>query len=253
MTNEAIILAAGESRRLLSYIDFPKPILQLTKIKLIQFPLLSLYLSGVKRFIVITQEKIKDKIHDALSILDDIKFDIIVNDAVYRENGYSLYLGLKAAKNNIFFVSMADHIYPPDIPRKLVYVMRASNADIIIAADSKPRFVDIEEATKIKVKKDLVVRIGKKLNSFEYIDAGVFFMNKKVLDSATDLIRSKEKVSVSDIVNHAIDRNYVVRIADISSVPWMDVDTPEDVKTLLQGQAKDFLQNLVDKYYNYVQ
>ena len=146
---------------------------------------------------------------------------------------------------------MADHIYPPTVPQKLLSVL-SDDMDVIIAADSHPRYISIEEATKIRTSNDLVRNIGKNLVEFDCVDAGLFIMRNSILEIAEELVSFKEVIGVSDIINHAIHKGLKVRIADIRGTPWLDVDTPEDINKLLNGSASELLNMLLEKYYNLI-
>jgi len=244
---EGIILAAGESRRLMAHIRFPKPLLKLSKMRLIQFPVFSLLLNGVEKFIIVTRQDLKEEIPSIVCINEDIKYKVVVNREIHRENGYSLYLGLKNVDSEFFFVSMADHIYPPEVPARLLKCM-GSDIDILVAADSDPIYISIDEATKIKTSDGHVVSIGKGIKDFDHVDAGVFIMKRSILDVTEELVAKKEVVGVSDIINYAIEKGYNVQIASITNSPWLDIDTLEDVEKLLRGDASKLFRALLNKY-----
>ncbi len=243
---EGIILAAGEGSRLRMYYRIPKPFAPLGRIRLLYFPLISLYRCGVRRFYIVVRKETKRYAEALAKKLANVESFIIVNDNPERENGYSLYLGVKEVQGDMFYVSMGDHIYSPSIPRRLLRYLDES--DIVIAADSRPKYIDIEEATRIWAVKGIVRYIGKNLHRFNYVDTGVFIMKKSVLDVLKRLSKTKEKFTVSSFINHCIDLGYRVRIGDVSGMPWLDIDTPREVNKVLQGEAGSIMSTILEGF-----
>ena len=210
---EGIILAAGEGSRLRMYYRVPKPFAPLGRIRMLYFPIFSLYRCGVRRFYIVVRESTKRYASRLIHRLHDAESVIIVNREPRRENGYSLYLGVKNVEDDLFFVSMGDHIYTPSIPRRLLGC--AGNADIVVAADSNPLYVDVEEATRILAIDGLVRNIGKNIHKFNYVDAGVFIMKKSVLRMLEELEKTRREFTVSTFINTCIENGYVVRICGV--------------------------------------
>mgnify|MGYP000362531307 CR=1 FL=1 len=243
---EGIILAAGRGTRLRDYIRVPKPLAPLGRFRLIHFPIFSLKVAGVEKLIMVVRRVALRFVSKLLGHDRDIEHVVVVNEMPYRENGYSLYLGIENTGGRFFFVSMADHIYPPKVPQKLLRDLDV-DTDILVAADSMPRFIDIREATKIFVESGRVKRIGKNIHRFQYIDAGLFIMNRSIRRLVASLVKEFEILRVSDIINHAIDDGYIVRVSDITGLPWIDVDTPKEINKVLYGEASLLINTIIEK------
>ncbi len=243
---EAIILAAGESKRLSRYTGgLSKTLIKIFGVPLLLIPVRILHSIGVDRFIIVTKPDLKKRIKSILK-KEKISYKIVVNRYSERENGYSLYLGLKAVHDNYFFLSMADHVYPASVPLKLLKDF-GDNASIIIAGDSDPMLIDIKEATKILANKDgEVIKISKKLTDFNFIDAGVFIISKKVIKVAEFLERNLKVFSVADIVNFSISIGHKVKVSDITGIPWMEIDTVRDLRRLLYGLGRIVLRRVFE-------
>jgi len=243
---EAIILAAGESRRLSRYTrGLSKTLIRISGIPLFLIPIRILRSIGVNRFIIVTKPDLKKRIKSILK-REKVSYKIVTNRYVKRENGYSLYLGLKAVHDNYFFLSMADHVYPANIPLKLIEDFE-DDASIVIAGDADPILIDIKEATKILANKDGdVIKISKKLTDFNFIDAGVFIMNKKVIKVAEFLEKNLKVFSVADVVNFSISIGHKVKVSDITGILWMEVDTIMDLRRLLYGLGKVVLRRVFE-------
>ena len=246
MVKEAVILAAGEGSRLRMYISVPKPFAPVGRFRLLHFPILSLKLVGVERFIVVARGDMKKFLLKTLSKIGVATYYIVTNNETYRENGYSLHVGLRHLEEDLFFVSMSDHIFPPEVPRKLIRDMR-EDIDILIAADADPQYVDIEEATRIYTVNGRVRRIGKRLRRFNFVDAGLFLMRKTVRKIVSSLVKEYEVIRMSDIINYAIEQGYSVWISDITGMPWIDVDTPKEMHKILHGEASQILGLIIER------
>ncbi len=242
MVNAAIILAAGHGVRLGK--GKPKPIVDVGGFKLFQLPLISLMRVGVRKFYIVTQRRIISQISRYVAELGIRNYMIIINDETHRENGFSFYLGLKAAKEEVLFVSMSDHIYPPQVPEKILRNYR-SDVDVLVAADADPIFVDIDEATKILTEGHRVLRIGKQLRDYNFVDAGLFLVSRKILPIVERFVRRNFIVRMSSIINYLVDMGRNVYVADITGFPWLDVDMPRELRRLVRGDAREILNEII--------
>ncbi len=238
-----IILAAGEGSRLRLYCKLPKPAASIGRFRLLHFPVLSLSIAGVRSFIIVTRRVLRSFISKAISRLG-VSYRVVLNDKTWRENGYSLYLGARLCEDDYFFVSMSDHIYPPSVPKKLLKDMD-EDTDILVAADTNPQYVNVGEATKILAMGGFVLRIGKSIARYNYVDAGLFIMSRRIIPLLERMVARMDIIRVSDIVNMAVANGYVVRVSDITGMPWIDVDTPEDVNRVLYGEAVSLVRMLL--------
>ena len=254
VVREAIILAAGLGSRLWGVTGGkPKFLVKVRGIPLIYYPLISLVLAGVSRFVIVIPRGWSRRVLRLIGKLPfDVDIDLVVvrNYEVERENGYSLLLGAEFVKGKFFVLSMSDHIYVPEIPRKLISIVSRfpKRALVAIGADRRPLFVDVGEATKIKVERGrYVLRVGKNLDDFDFIDSGVFLMSSKLL-RVRDKLLEKRTLGVSDVINEVIRMGYRVLAIDITGYPWTEVDTPEDLDEVRNGirsvVVREFLKRL---------
>ncbi len=243
---EAIVLASGLGTRLARLSGGrPKALFNIMGRSLITYPLCILKKLGIRKFIITVPKGWYDEVNEQLKNLD-IDYVLVENNEVERENGYSLKIAGDYVGSDYFILSMCDHIYVIDIPKKLVRRFNeVGRADIVIGADSRPKYVDIDEATKIYVRNGNVVGIGKELKKFTHIDIGLFIMSRNVLRVANEVISRRHVIKLSDLINECITRGLRVVIADVEGSLWTEIDTEEDVKELINGRRRIVLNEVI--------
>jgi choline kinase len=221
---KAVILAAGRGERLSTYTNYlPKPMIKLLGKPLLEHVILSCKEAGIHEFVVVTGY-LGNAIKSWLS--NGEKLDVVVDYAENYDwqdgNGTSLYAAQKALSNDDFFIlSMSDHIYSPEVIRRLVDSFDGSNT---LCTDKAPMYLnDVTESTKVKLKDNFVTEIGKSLRTWDAIDAGVFLLrkdlftrhwpHKQVVDKMRDLVKDS-----------------LLKSCDITGLPWIEVDTMEDLQ-----------------------
>jgi len=241
---EAVILAAGLGKRLREVVKGPKFALKVEGLPLIYYPILTLANVGVRKFVVVVARKFYNIARNVVRNLEErygLEIVLIENPCPEKGNGYTFLLARESIVGEKFFVSMCDHIYSKSIPLEIMKTMVKSNADVVVGADSSPKFIAIEEATKIYAdEKGNIVKIGKNIEKYNYIDLGVFMIKRNVLDKVIDL-KSKVHVSFSDIIAEAARKKCKVIIAEIKQGLWTDIDTPKDLEELLRGKRRTVL------------
>ncbi len=210
---KAVLLCSGLARRMNGQV---KPLIKVGGREILYRSMKLLERHGVEEFVVVVNRKNREAIENFLK-KSGFKFNIVLNEAPERGNGYSLYL----AKNSIygkFILAMGDHVFGEKFLEKAVKGKG-------IVCDRNPKYIDLSEATKVKVKAGKVSDIGKNLDDFDCFDTGFFILDENIFDAAEELVREREVVELSDVIKKAsIDVHFV------DGELWMDVDTPEDVR-----------------------
>ena len=216
-------------------------------VSLIMYPITSLVNVGVEKVIIVVSESFLRRATKILSkyikVLGGIKVVFVSNPKSEWSNGYSLLLGSERVEDQKFLVSMADHIYTYKIPLKII--KDAGNECAVVGGDSKPRFVRVDEATKILAENNVLKKIGKNLASFTHVDVGVMLFTKEAINIIKRSNVNFENLSVSKAINVIVNSGCKVRIVDVSGEYWVDIDTPRDLVELLYGNSKPVLDTVL--------
>ena len=213
---KAVVLAAGIGKRMGIV---PKPLLKVGGREIIWRNMKTLERYGVKEFIVVVNEGFKDQLVNFLE-REGFRFRYVVNSFPERGNGYSLHLAADFVDEE-FVLVMGDHVYEEEFIREAI-----GRKGLI--GDENPKFIDIDEATKVKVKDGRVEKIGKELKEFDCIDTGFFVLSPEIFRYAKEVVLAKsgeQEVSLSEIMERA-----KMEVSLVSGHFWMDVDTKEDLK-----------------------
>jgi len=137
---------------------------------------------------------------------------------------------------------MCDHVYTED------FVAEAIKGNGLIA-DRRPRWIDVDEATKVKVKDGRVGRIGKGLKDWDAVDTGFFVLDDEIFKVTEELEEEKGNYSLSEVVERAR-----LPVTFVDGLGWTDVDTPEDIekarKMLVFTAVKGTGDGFVSRYLN---
>ena len=235
MIREGVILAGGVGSRM----GKPKFLLKLSGKYLIWYPAYCMVEAGVKKITVVVLSGYADFVKNALAEFD-VKLQVVENPETWRENGWSFWLS-KDHVNGDFVLSMADHVYSPEVVRRAVN-FKLDGLLGAVCGDSSPRFVDIDEATKIAVDEfGRIKEIGKQVEKWNFVDMGVMVFRKEVFEKIESFVESKKKVSMSDIINFLSSSGEDVGVIRFSGERWADVDTPQDFELFISGERREIL------------
>lgn len=237
------MLAAGLSRR----IGKPKQLLRISGYPLIWYPLSVLHSLGVSEACIVTRREIANEVKEvSQSILGPSSIIIVLNDEPERENGFSLLLGLTSCFfEDYVYVSMSDHIYSPYIPAKLMD--RINIFPYVIAGDKFPRFIAVDEATKLTSNGFQGFSVGKNIRYWSHIDSGIHLVHpiKLLYAIANTPLISRHAIKLNEITN-SLAKTSKLGVAGFTSLPWTEVDTISDIEEIERGRRREVIFHVLE-------
>jgi 1L-myo-inositol 1-phosphate cytidylyltransferase len=222
--SDAVILMAGSGSRLVaSGHVLPKPLIQIGGRAVFSYMIDALQRAGIETVHVVTGLN-SDALLKGLEPLipAEVKLHPIHNPEWQKQNGISVL----AAKSHLpapFFLTMGDHLFEPSIVDLLL--REAKPTELNVAIDRKLNSIfDLEDAMKVQIRGDRIVRIGKDLSSYDAIDTGAFVCPLSFFDYLERGKRTGD-CSLADGVS-AMTKDGKVRAIDIGDGWWQDIDTP---------------------------
>jgi choline kinase/phosphatidylglycerophosphate synthase len=250
----AVILAAGEGKRLRPYFDRPKPLVHLLGLSLIERNILSLRECGIKDFVIITgcyAEEIRDYLGDGKRLGVNIKY--LHNEDWQLGNGVSAYTFHKDyQQDEEFILMMSDHIFGMNLLKTFITdAQKIKENELLIAADRRlEKVFDLNECTKIKAERDYAIKLGKKLCDFNAVDCGLFIGTGALLDALAKAI-SQGCYTLTDAVN-ILASSGRAKLHFVNDF-WIDVDDYESYcqcKKMLLSSLVPEKDGFVSRYLN---
>ena len=128
-------------------------------------------------------------------------------------------------KGNFFLLAMIDHLFSVDLIRRVLNSPPVLG-EVHLATDKNIDAVfDIDDLTKVILKGDHIVEIGKHLREFDAGDTGLFFCSHALFDALAKA-RDSQGYGLSDGVSRLIGEKKF-KAVDITGNSWQDVDTNE--------------------------
>ncbi len=222
----AIVLAAGLGSRLVTGEAIPKPLKPVAGVPLLVRILRTLQGEGITEAVIVIGYR-GDQLRRALLAEPSLALDLVfVENDLWDKgaNGVSL-LAAKEWLDEDCILSMSDHLYSPEIVRRLREAELGGACALGVDRDI-PRCFDLDDATKVLLEGDEIKDIGKEIPAYDAIDTGVFRVNRLLADELAKVFAKKGDCSLSDGVRALSARGRFVTV-DVGEARWIDVDTPE--------------------------
>ncbi len=221
----AVILAAGTGSRLREGDDeLPKPLRPVLGVALIVRVIRALEASGIREAVIITGhdgERLRRVLSSEPSLGLELKF--VHNSRYHQKNGVSLLAARKFIDRECV-LTMSDHLYSPDLVRRLLaYDLPEGACGLGVDYDIE-RCFDLDDATKVRVERAHIAEIGKELDAYNAIDTGVFRIGPALLDELSRLDAERGDCSLSEGVAALARRGQFFGV-DVGDARWIDVDT----------------------------
>ncbi len=241
----AVLLAAGAGERL----GGRKPLRPLLGRPLAWYPVSVLHLLGVSEFIVVTVRGLAGELRGLVeSVAGRGSASIVVNEEQWRENGWSLLLGAWEAGVDTAMVSMSDHVYSPLVAARVADAL-PGDGGYVVGCDAEPGWVDVGEATRVLAEPPLAASIGKGLEPWSCIDNGVHALGLDTLTlrEAAALVSGLRGgvVRLNELLSVLASRGRLVRVADCTGLPWLEVDTPRDLERAEKGPGRRVVEHVL--------
>jgi choline kinase len=226
---KVLIVAAGKGERI--NVDGerkPKPLYHCFDKYLIEHVIENFKKAGINEFYIVVgfmAEHIKTALGDGskygikISYIHNLEFDT-------KANGWSVYVS-KEFMGEPFILTMSDHIFQPEVIQEFVsFVSGKSNCYLCTDKKIKEN-TDIDDATKVYEEDGKIVNINKKLDQFNSIDCGVFYLTPKFFN-ALESAQLKGDFSITGGVKE-LASNGEFLTHDVKEGKWIDVDTREEL------------------------
>ncbi len=251
---KVLIIASGQGSRL-SQMGDSKPLIPILGLPLIERTILTVKKSGFSEFYIVTGyngQKVRDFL-DKLGPRCNVKITHVINGDWEKSNALSVLKAKQALGKENFLLVMADHLFDKEILQDLKS-QPIKDCKVILAADfttdSNP-LIDIEDVTKVLVKKDRIVDIGKNIPDYNAYDTGAFLCSPAIFPAIEKSIGHNDS-SLSGAIK-ILAQEKQVSVFDIQGKFWMDIDDEAAIKKAQQQLIKQLTKasdGPVSKYLN---
>lgn len=142
-------------------------------------------------------------------------------------NAVSLYVARSFVEDGPFILSMADHMVSSELVSRIVDFPESGD---VLGVDFDPTPREVEEGTRVMVKSGVVERIGKGLNDWNGIDAGVFRLTPAVFEAVEEIMATERpEYQLSQALLRMLVSGHTLFACDVSGCFWQDIDTWKDL------------------------
>jgi len=232
--NRAIILAAGQGKRLLPLTEArPKCLIELSGRTLLAWQLLRLQAAGVQEAVIVTGFR-ADAVEAEIANLDLSMPVRLVFNPFYTvsDNTASCWI-VRSEFDREILVLNGDTLFGPGVAEKL---LAAPRADITVTIDRKDHY-DADDM-KVLTEHGSLRAIGKTIEAYDAESIGFLRFSpagaakfvagvEKVLQTPDGLRRWYLSV-IDELARSGVD----VKVASIEGLEWGEMDFPQDVENL---------------------
>lgn len=233
---KAVIIAAGQSSRLWSKTNqSPKTLLPYKTGTILSKIVGNLKKCGIKDIVIVVgwkKAQIKKYVKEQQAFGGAVEF--VDNPQWKRGNGISVLAAEKAVGGEPFLLSMCDHLVSPRAIKRLKKSKRQEN--LLLVDKRVDKIFDIDDATKVVLKKKKIRQIGKVLVEYNGIDCGVFRLDSRFFESMKKQLKEGQE-SISAAVTGLIEKKEMAAVFMKKKERWIDIDTPEAYQFALESSA----------------
>jgi choline kinase len=222
---KCLIIAAGQGTRLRE-LAASKPLAEIAGAPLIEHIVRLAAAGGASGFVVVTGYQplpLEAALRD-LAERTGLSIEVVRNEDWAKPNGHSV-LAAAPFLSEDFILLMSDHLFDPDILRRLIAGKR-DGARLTLGADfriTRPE-LDLDDATKLKLDADgRITRIAKSLTEYDAVDTGLFVAGPELLEALAQSVSAGGTGSLSEGVQTLAGEGSAFAF-DIGDGWWVDVD-----------------------------
>ena len=225
---KALIVAAGKGERINTSGEVkPKPLYFCGGQYLIGHVITRLRSAGITEIVIVVGfmgDLIQRALGDGSQF--DVKIEYVNNSEFDKANGWSVFQA-RHLLSEPFILSMSDHVFEPAIVQQFVNFM-SRNKGNYLCTDRKLNLIsDMDDATKVREENGKIIRIHKKLEQFNTVDCGMFFLTPDFFRAL--VIRQKQgDFSITGGVQQLADEGSM-KTYDLQNGLWVDVDTRREL------------------------
>ncbi len=227
MIRQAIIPAAGRGARL-NRPGTPKPLVDVGGQPIIFRLIEQLQTAGIEKVTVVTGYE-AGKVARALA--GHFRLSSMVSIVECREWESGLATSLLSARDVVegdFLLCMADHVFDDELVT-LMAGRRPPAGGVSALVDSRlDTIFALEPAMKMRADGGRVLAVGRDLETFDVVDAGLFAASAKIFDCLEEVVNLDAGAGLEDGV-HLMATRGLVEAVEIGSGQWDDVDEPADL------------------------
>jgi 1L-myo-inositol 1-phosphate cytidylyltransferase len=221
---QGLIIAAGQGTRLRG-IAPSKPLAEVGGAALIEHVARAAIAGGVSELLVVTGYRPEP----LEAFLEDLGKRLAVPVRTVRNpdwpgaNGLSVLAAARFLPGE-FALLMSDHLFDPEILAGLIEA-RPAGAALTLAVDRRignPQ-LDLDDATKVELDGERIVRIGKALEGYQAVDTGIFVAAPPLFEALDRALAEGGTGSLSEGVQRLADQGLAAAF-DSGSRWWLDVD-----------------------------
>ena len=219
------MLAAGTGSRLVNGESYPKPLKVVSGVALLVRVLRTLQDEGIHEAVIVTGhlgERLRRALLGEPSLALALTF--VHNDLYAKKNGVSL-LAAREYVGDGALLTMADHLYSPEIVRRLRALDLPRGSSVLGVDFDVERCFDPDDATKVRVEQGRIAQIGKEIAGYNAVDTGVFRIGPELIDELARIFEQTGDCSLTDGVRALADKGRFYA-CDVGDARWIDVDTP---------------------------
>ena len=223
---KAVIIAAGMGSRLWEKTNhIPKTLMPYGNETLLSTIIKNISQMGINEFVIVIgyhAEYITNYLHENKNF--GFKISFVENTEWQKGNGISVLAAEKEVKNENFILSMSDHIVSISALKRIAG--NDSQKNLLLIDPKINKIFDIDDATKVDVRDNMIVNIGKELQNYNGIDCGIFRLNNRFFESMRQQLKlNKESISAS--ILGLIQNKDMEAVFMEAKDYWIDIDTPE--------------------------